>query len=314
MFNRTLSAIGFLSLVCCLPLQSAWSAEPVTFSVTADNRSASGFANVLNEIKLRVGGPGDFMVSPGDIDPPQATRMRLTSAFGADFDWYPAIGNHEAETASDMTYLRNYYWTYLDGNVNPGPAGSVETTYSFDAGPVHIAVINEYYNGFSDTGTNGDVVPALRSWLQSDLAASNKPWKLVFGHEPAYPQPDEDWHTARHVGDSLDAHPANRDAFWNLLEDLGVVAYVCGHTHRFSHYQPPGSEIWQIDIAQARGIGQYDTFMIVTADDCSIQFDVYRSLNQGLFSLTDSWVVPEPASLALLAMVVLPAVRRKRAA
>jgi len=92
MFNRTLTAIGSFAMACALSLPAAWSAEPVTFSVTADNRSASGFANVLNEIKLRVGGPGDFMVSPGDIDPPQATRMRLTSAFGADFDWYPAIG------------------------------------------------------------------------------------------------------------------------------------------------------------------------------------------------------------------------------
>lgn len=271
-------------------------ARVVKFSVTADNRYQSGFATLLNEIDLRAGGPGEFMVSGGDIDRSATTRARLDTAFGTDFTWYPVMGNHdkpgggqEAYYGENMDYLRAYDL----GPVNHGPAPTANTTYSFDAGPVHIVALNEYWDGGSYTGSDagayGDVVPALRNWLDADLASTDKTWKIVVGHEPAYPWPDEDWGDARHVGDSLDQNPANRDAFWSVLEDHDVTAYITAHTHRFSHYKPPGSDVWQIDAAQAQGTGKYDTFMIVTADDFDIQFDVYRSLGTGQFSLTDSW-------------------------
>jgi hypothetical protein len=203
--------------------------------------------------------------------------------------------------------------------VNAGPTGTGETTYSFDAGPVHIAAINEYWDGGtsagSDVARDGDVVAELRDWLAADLAASSAPWKIVFGHEPAYPQPDEDWGDARHVGNSLDKYPANRDAFWDLLEANGVVAYICGHTHRASHYQPTTSSVWQIDVGEARGIGKYGTFLIVEADYTEITFNLYRSLDSAQFALTDSWAVPEPATVVLLlpAAVALLARRMRRA-
>ncbi len=288
-------------------------AQQVKFSVTCDNRNFyQGFTDILNEINLRAGGPGQFMVSPGDIDHCETNLQILNNAFEPDIKWYPAVGNHEMPdkgtenySGENMDYLRQYYYDHLQGTVNPGPAGCVETTYSFEVGPLHIACINEYWDGTTNVDADeappwGDVVPELRTWLDNDLSNTTCKWKLVVGHEPAYPQPDEDWGDARHVGDSLDANPANRDAFWNLLEQHDVVAYVCGHTHRFSHYQPPGSDVWQIDTAQARGIGQYDTFVIVNADDNEIQFDVYRSMNTSQFSLTDSWAVPEPSTLSLL--------------
>ena len=293
-------------------------AQQVKFSVTCDNRNYAGFSDVLNEISLRAGGPGQLMVSPGDFDPCADSRTALDTAFGGGFVWYPVVGNHElpgggseSYSGENMDYLRGYNY----GTVNPGPAGCAETTFSFDVGPVHIACINEYWNGQpgpgSDVARDGDVVPELRQWLDDDLAASSKKWKLVVGHEPAYPQPDEDWGDARHVGDSLDAYPANRDAFWSVLESHNVAAYITGHTHRFSHYQPPGSSVWQIDTGQARGIDQYDTFMIVAADETEIQFDVYRSLSTTQFSLTDSWSIPEPATLGLFAAGGLLLLRRK---
>ena len=67
------------------------------------------------------------------------------------------------------------------------------------------------------------------------------------------------------------------------------------HVHQ---HDPEGQ---QIDAAQARGIGKYDTFVMVTADASEIQFNVYRCFNSGQFSLTDSWAIPEPATLILFA-------------
>src|SRR3990170_4017223 len=61
-----------------------------------------------------------------------------------------------------------------------GPPGGVETTYSFDYGNSHFIVLNEYYNGSSDTGTDGDVVDALYNWLVADLNATDRSHIFVF--------------------------------------------------------------------------------------------------------------------------------------
>ena len=93
-----------------------------------------------------------------------------------------------------MRDMRSFYQGHLSKITTPGPEGTRETTYSFDLGPLHIAVLNEYWNGNaangSDAAIRDAVVPALRTWLEKDLRASNKPFKLVVGHEPAYPQVD----------------------------------------------------------------------------------------------------------------------------
>jgi len=262
-----------------------------SFTVTADMRSSTGpgqFPAVLDAITA-TGGPGAFMLIPGDLDPPWNVEASLNSEFGSDFIWYPVIGNHEAETSSDMDWLRNYNdnGDTLPGIVNIGPPGSVETTYSFDYEGAHFVALNEYYDGSSDVGTDGDIVPALYDWLADDLAATDKKWIFVMGHEPAYPQPDADWGDSRHVGDSLDQYPVNRDNFWQLLAHYNVTAYFCGHTHRYSRYLK--DEVWQVDSAQARGTDQYDTFLRVTVEDSRVTFDTYRSL-YGTFALTDSFL------------------------
>lgn len=302
----------------------AAAAEPVRFCVTADNKAYKGLADVLKVMKEIPGGPGRFMISAGDFSPPEMTRRRLDDAFGPSFLWYPVIGNHEAGTKVDshpgekdsngahpadeaaprgrMEYLRYYFEKHLKDKVNPGPDGCRETTWSFDVGEVHVVAINEYWNGKtkpgSDAATTGDVPPALRDWLRKDLAASKKPWKLVVGHEPAFPQTDQDWKGARHSGSSLNANKENRDAFWKLLEEQRVAAYICGHTHRYSRYRPEGSSVWQIDAAQARNSStswKYDTFLIITADRKALRFDVYRNLEKrGKFRLTDELVLEAP--------------------
>ena len=65
--------------------------------------------------------------------------------------------------------------------------------------------------------------------------------------------PDTDTGRVRHDGDSLDQYPANRDRFWTLLEDTGVTAYVCGHTHNYSAKK--FGLVWQVDSGHARGLG-----------------------------------------------------------
>ncbi|MFG0252488.1 MAG: DNRLRE domain-containing protein [Phycisphaerales bacterium JB038] len=260
------------------------------FTATSDTRSSTGpgeFPLVLADITA-TGGPGAFMVCPGDIDPPQNVDAALDAKFGAGFDWYPVVGNHEAETPADMPWIRNEHG-HLPHLVREGPVGCETTTYAFEFGNAHFAVINEYFDGTSDVGTDGDICDELYAWLEADLLQNTKPWVFVVGHEPAYPQPDMHWGDARHVGDSLDQYPARRDAFWALLAGHNVSAYLTAHTHRYSRYLQ--DDVWQIDTGQARGVGPYDTYQRWLVGEEQLVLHVYRSLADGAFRLVDTLAI-----------------------
>lgn len=285
-----------LLLSASLPSARAFAAEPTRFCVAGDNRGHMGFTQVAQKIKGAPGAPPQFIIFTGDQDPNAVTRAQLDAVFGKAFPWYPVVGNHEldAEHGADMEYLRQFYDKQLAGKVNPGPAGTRETTYSFDAGDVHIVILNQYWNGKTQSGSDGaaeaGVVAPLRDWLKADLAASRKPWKLVFAHVPVFFRPDKDLGTAR--GGTNDTF-LNEDwkAFWAVLEEQGVSAYLCSHTHRYSRFRPVGSKVWQIDVAQARGDAswQNDAFVIVTATAQALEFQTYRNLKEkGKFEVTDS--------------------------
>ncbi|MFQ5594251.1 MAG: metallophosphoesterase family protein [Anaerolineae bacterium] len=257
-----------------------------TFAVTADMRGSSGpgrdspqyFRGACEAIATR--GGGAFMVSPGDIDPTSDVRWTITSTLGVTYTWYPGVGNHELPGAgnesysgSNMDWLRSYDYD----SVNPGPSGCPETTYSFDYANAHFVMLNEYCDTGGDTVRDGDVVDHLYDWLVADLSATDKTHVFVFGHEPAYPQPDADNGRTRHLGDSLDKYPTNRDRFWNLLRDEGVIAYVYGHTHNYSAIEIDG--VWQLDAGHARGqgdTGARSTFIVISVGDSGVTFKTYR--------------------------------------
>jgi len=300
------------------------------FTVTADPcRYHTDFANVLGAI---AGDPvnwegnnplvtdyGAFHVSIGDIDGTIAqNREVIDAAFGPSALWYPVIGNHEAVMPVEMTWLRNEYQngngvriplrTYTNQN---GPATCIETTYAWDHANAHFVVLNQYWDGASDTGTDGDIVSALRQWLAWDLAANTRPFVFVFGHEPAFPY-------VRHVGDSLDQYPGNRDAFWGLLEAEHVPAYFCAHTHFYSQHRGDENhlgEVWQIDVGNAGfDMGDGKTFLDVTVEADEAVINVYRDFGDDRFSLADSiTVVPEPATVGLMGLgLVAVLVKRRR--
>lgn len=278
--------------------------DQFTFVVSADMREYSGpgvydtaqfFTGACEAINV-LGGSA-FMISPGDIDPPADVEWTIKQYLGEGYLWYPGVGNHETETPEDMVWLRAYDY---DPNgdpppniVNVGPLGCEETTYSFDYGNSHFVVLNEYCDGTSDTGTGGDVVDALYDWLVDDLNTTDKTHIFVFGHEPAYPQPDADNGRERHMADSLNQHPANRDRFWNLLREKQVVAYICGHTHNYSAVQIDG--VWQLDAGHARGMGDTgarSTFILIHVNYGLITFEAHRDdANGGPYTSADSGVL-----------------------
>jgi len=253
------------------------------FDVTADmrefadpNHSASQYFKGACEA-IKQTGKGAFMISPGDIDPPEYVYETIKTVLGPDYPWYPVVGNHEAETPADMQWLRNYAKENLNKLVLPGPQGSEETTYSFDYRNAHFVVLNEYYNGQSDTGANGDICEALYEWLRDDLRANRKSFIFIFGHEPFVSIADVDNGRLRHKGDNLDEHPENSHRFHKLLREHKITAYINGHTHNFSYAKING--IWQIDAGHARGIGDggaRSTFLKVYVGTNNCWIDAYR--------------------------------------
>lgn len=273
------------------PFETPEGTITVTFSVTADVLNYTGenhnyFRGVCERIKY--GGKGDFMVSAGDIKPPAGVYSTIKTFISKDYPWYPVAGNHEIDSEPSITWLREYN---ENGNTLPhvvqtGPPGTEETTYSFNYENAHFVILNQYYDGTSDTATDGDITDPLYNWLEKDLKENTKPVVFVFGHEPAYPQPDKENGRKRHELDSLNKYPENRDRFWELLAASGIAAYVCGHTHGYSTYTH--DEVLQVDAGHARGTGDKgakSTFlMFYILEDATAWLYTYR-LSSGSYPL-----------------------------
>ncbi|MDY0040622.1 MAG: metallophosphoesterase [Desulforhabdus sp.] len=321
--RRCSSVIFAVLLVELLTGIPAWA--DFSFSVTSDQRNYTG-AGVYNHrdyflgvvLALRERGAGAFMISPGDIDPPEGTKWTIESLLGADYQWYPVVGNHElpgqgyeSYRGQNLEWLRNYNYDLNGVNVppdivNPGPTGCPETTFSFDFDNAHFVILNEYCDMDGDSATKGDIPDHLFDWLENDLAATKQQHIFVFGHEPALPQPDADNGRERHMSDSLNAYPANRDRFWSLLKRNAVVAYFCGHTHNYSAVQIDG--VWQLDSGHARGradTGAPSTFLVVKVAGGKVHYSAYRDNHDGIYDYDDivhTGVLKDssvPASLAV---------------
>jgi len=287
---------GLLGLIS-RPAAAQGGDDPFTFVVTADARYFAGpaydsstyFRGVVEAID-GLGG-GAFMVSPGDIDPPADVLWTITRTLGVTTTWYPVVGNHDLPGLGSEPYRgANMDWlnSFDYGAVNPGPTGCPTTTYSFDYGNAHFVMLNEYCDSTGDDVRDGDISDHLYDWLADDLSDTAKAHTFVFGHEPAYPQPDVDNGRLRHLGDSLDQYPANRDRFWSLLQNEGVLAYFCSHTHNYSAVNVDG--VWQVDAGHARGAGDTgapSTFVVVHVDGGTVTFDTYRDEHDGTYDYDD---------------------------
>lgn len=263
---------------------NASASAPYSFAITCDMRQFTapdhpglryfdGACAALREV-----GEGAFMVIPGDFDPPERTRATLDRFFGTNYPCYAVAGNHEAETEADMIWLRQWARNGIPGLVRSGPPGAETTMYSFEYGNSHFIAFNQYYDGTKDTELAEKAGQASLDWLAADLAATEQPLIWIIGHEPIVSQPDMDTGRMRHEHDSMNADPALRDQFVQLLNQHEVTGFICGHTHNASVAKVEG--IWQLDAGHARGIGDKgspSTFLKVRVKGEQAWVEVYRA-------------------------------------
>ena len=308
--HLTSLAVRFLAAILVGVATSIATAAPAPtsfhFTVTSDiHMKTAIYSGVLDAMQANSGGQGAFQISIGDIcdtagQTPQTIRDLIDAHFGADAVWFPAMGNHDASVAATSASMTWRYAEYKTGNgartpimklvSRPGPAGCAETTYSWNHGNAHFVVLNEYWNGGtaagSDIATDGDIVPALRQWLERDLAANTQPFVFVFGHEPAFPQ-------QRHLDNSLNKYPDNRDAFWNVLKHYHVQAFISGHVHFYYKEQRDG--VWQISDGNAGNGKQekHQNYLDVVVGSAQAEIKVWQSEADG----STTWELGETITL-----------------
>jgi hypothetical protein len=128
-----------------------------------------------------------------------------------------AIGNHECYKYGSTTVnheiggelFRKYYpFGYYQA--------SSRNYYSFDYGPIHVSVLDQYTTGGYQKNS------VQYNWLVEDISNSMKPWKILMFHEPAY--------TAGST--TADAQTLMGDLVAEGINDLKLV--IQGHRHYYS--------------------------------------------------------------------------------
>ena len=122
------------------------------------------------------------------------------------------IGNHEVGSGLWSLYKR--YWPYP--YVNKG-------YWSFDYGPVHITVVDQYVEGIYPSNLIGS---EQLDWIENDLIASTKEWKFLIFHEPGY--------SARWD------HIEVQENIQLLCETYGVDIVFAGHHHHYARVDKNG--------------------------------------------------------------------------
>ncbi len=292
--NKSIFAL-WLSLVIAW---GAAAAEPsLAFTLAGDMRSftentkpdGKRFFDGACEAMQRVG-PGEFLISPGDFDPPAANRAVIDRFLGPKFPWYVVVGNHEVESAAVMPWVRDWLAADIPHVVRRGLPGTQLTIYSWEVGNSHFVAIDSYpwakagIPGDKDKAKAGDkgkvdLTEATFKWIEDDLAAAKQPFLWVVGHQPIESIPDMDSGRVRHENDSVSYDHARAARFVELLKKYHVRAYLCGHTHNVSVVKLKGG-LWQCDSGHARGggdTGSPSSFLKVRIVGAEPLVDIYRS-------------------------------------
>lgn len=193
----------------------AESTQPVRLLVFGDSGSGGEYQAAVRDQMFTV--PFDFIVHTGDIAYDDGSLGQLEGQFfdvyaelTRSFATYVVAGNHDYGTASGAPTREVFALPE-----NAGRPEGLERWYSFDWGNAHVV------------GLDTERMDAVQAaWLDADLAATDKPWKIVVGHRPPY---------------SSGEHGSNtrfREYFAGPIEKHGVQLVLNGHDHDYERSKP----------------------------------------------------------------------------
>ena len=227
------------------------SATSLSFYASGDTRSLFDFPPeahndvlraILNDCNAAPNNRQTFVLNSGDLTMYGLGEESWTKDyFYRDYDdilrfysRFPsliAIGNHEAYPMYSFTVdhanadklLRKYfpYGFLADAN---------RYYYSFDCGPVHFLVLDQYtlLDGVAGRtyAWEAENDAGQFAWMKEDLQNTDKPWKVVMFHQPA-------WTAKKEMGFSGN-DVIMRDWYCPIFEQEGVDVVIQGHVHFYS--------------------------------------------------------------------------------
>ncbi|MFN8294750.1 MAG: metallophosphoesterase [Chitinophagales bacterium] len=144
--------------------------------------------------------------------------------------FYPIPGNHDYGSVNgidDPSVHKGPYYDMVEVFRNAemgGVPSNMEAYYSYDYGNTHFIALNsEMYRVYVFWDAFGTT---FKTWLENDLRASTKKFKVAYWHQPPYSKGSHD-----------------SDDFWEvfmismrqrvlpILENNGVDLVLCGHSH-----------------------------------------------------------------------------------
>lgn len=157
---------------------------------------------------------GGDMVDDGSVLNEWNQFWEASSIYASSIPSSYTMGNHDVKGEGKDIFAKG-----LD-LPNNGPDIQKEYAYSFDSGEVHFIVLNSE----ADEVT----MDKQAAWLREDIQKSNKKWKIVMFHKPAY-------HTEDGRGNMIEY---TQTYFAPILEELKVDLVLEGHDHVYARTYP----------------------------------------------------------------------------
>jgi hypothetical protein len=218
---------------------NVYSKKPLRFRTLDSSKPEVSF-KVVNDIHGRVSdlqaltkdvacGRTDLMIFNGDMSDMEdetayfaAFMDEAVNLFAGEVPVFYARGNHETRGKFNVNFS-----TYF-------PTSTGKLYYSFRQGPVHFIVLDSgedkpdsdiEYSGLSQFDAYRT---EQQEWLKNELKSESflsAKYRLVIVHIPPV---DSDWHGTTEV----------RENFLPALNNAGITAMFCGHTHRYQYVEP----------------------------------------------------------------------------
>jgi len=143
---------------------------------------------------------------------------------------YPSPGNHDYGNSSSNKYSRTMAYHSNFSTPQNGESGGVASNkqnfYSYDIGNIHFLALDSYGTESDNTDIQTNGTSALKTWINTDLAANTKKWIIAYWHHPPYTK-------TSHNSDTESDLIAIRQNFIGYLESKGVDMIINGHSHGY---------------------------------------------------------------------------------
>jgi uncharacterized protein (TIGR03437 family) len=197
--------------------------ERFSFLVFGDSGACSSEQQTL--VQLMAAEPDvSMVVHVGDLAYPDGTFAEFETAyFGMNAPlmnrtpFFSTPGNHEYNTGLAAPYLAGIAVPQCGT-----PAANLGRYYSFNWGNAHFVSLDSNLLAMSSSAQ-------MLAWLDADLAATDRYWRIVFLHHTPYP-------TGFHLGDPVCA--AAQQFVNPIVERHGVQLVLAGHEHGYERTYP----------------------------------------------------------------------------